>query len=874
MTGYKDVALLYRERGWAPIPAHGKRPVPAGATGKNGSVTDEKIADWMANGFRFREPGGENWVTQDPATANLALRHEGTVGIDVDNYGSKEGAAQLRALEAKLGPLPATPSSTSRGADSESRQHVYALREPVVLVGKAAPDIDIIQSHHRYTLTWPSLNPDADNAPYLWYDADGEPMDGPPHVDDLEYLPEAWLEYLQAAEAEYQHQSEQWEGDIPNVASAAEERKLRTIIARLDGLPDVWHEGAGWHDTVFSSACWLWRIARSNAYALTVDQAVQILLDHTPTYPQWGVDKIIEQWDSAEKSTAGQFEEPPLDTRPPLLEWHGFPLDRAFPLVDGDLFAGVWGRRPEKDDSGSLWAHRQKLLTTLIRGGFTDQEAATIVWHAAASSGVSTVTFGGIEFDNSDARAIDELELWREVDQAKLAVAKEQGSTVEAAPIDERPTYEVVKRIEFLTPEERARVESRECQWWGTRFIDWAQMTFDTVNLPYYRMNRWTVLSIIFAPKAVLPRPGGNDRPLNLYQAIVGTTTSGKSEALRVVKHINRAHFLLADTPDIGGNHTPESLVETLIAKDGEATWFHVDEAHTKIQQWKKPQGPYSEMPGVITDVYDGDVGAVYRATKKDISGKSAKAFMTAHLMGTPQGMADVMSPEDWESGFLNRFVWAIGDLPTEDDRADDYLDDSEIDEDTPEVASGMAMYQQWASEFGAAIQRISRPDNKPNRMKIPRPVIERHRQFKLALNAVATQNVAYTERLRPTFRRLRETIMRCAALVALSAGRIDITMDDLLIAIEQAEEWVANIITMVEATDESLRTRQVNAIEKAVIANGGVMALAAIHRLPRFKNRRREVEDFIAELVAQGRVDRSPVSGIDTVRLKGVTVG
>lgn len=850
------------------MPVKGKRPVPAGATGKNGIVDEAAIVGWT------RDP---EWAGQ-----NTAVRHHLTMGIDVDHYGEKNGGDQLALLEAKLGPLPATPSTTARGGDSLSRQHVFALREPVEMYGKPpieglkGPDIhiEIIQAHHRYTVCWPSTNPDADDAPYLWYDAEGDVMDGPPSVDDLEYLPEAWLEYLAVGEREFAHGGAQYDGEIPEVASQTEERKLRAIITSLDGLPEVWAPGAGWHDTVFAAACWLWRIARSNAYALTPDQGLQLMLDHTPTYPSWGVENIMVQWESADTSTAGQFEEPPAEDRPPLLAWTGFPTDRAFPSVNGENFAFLWGTLPDNTTESGLWARRQDLLRALLQSGFTDQEAATVIWHCAAARHPG-ITFEGQVYADADSRLVTDSGIWREVDQAKGKVEEAAGSSVEAAPADERPsTTATVHHEALLSAAEREYVVSKECEWFGTRFIDWAEATFSSVNHPYYRLNRWMILSVIFSPKAVLPRPGGNDRPINLYMALVGKTTSGKTEALRVGKHVFKAYYLLADSPDIGGNHTPEALVETLINRDGLSSWFHIDEAHTKIAVWKKPQGPYSEMPGVITDVYDGDVSAIFRATKKDISGKHAQAFVTAHFMGTPQGMADVMGPEDWESGFLNRFVWAIGDDPVDtiDSVAGDWLLSEDLDEDSAEVESGSKMYQQWAAQFGNAVQKVSRPDGKPARMRLTREVVERHRQLAWDLNQLAARRTQYTERLRPTFRRLGESTFRAAALVALSEGRTNITLRDMLIAIEQTEEWVQNILVMVEATDESLRTREVNAIENAVLINGGTMTLASIHRLPRFRNRRREVEDLIAELVAQGRAQRDKdTNGIDTVKTKGV---
>nr|WP_281385790.1 bifunctional DNA primase/polymerase [Microbacterium marinum] len=852
------------QRGFLPFPVKGKTPPVQGATGRNGSVTAESIAQWSAD---------PEWAHQ-----NVGLRANLYVGIDVDHYGPKNGADQLRELEAKLGPLPATPSSTARGADSPARQQFFALREPVEMYGKPPipgvepknVHIDIIQAHHRYTVAWPSIHPET-GAPYLWYDAEGELLAEPPHVDDFEYLPEAWIEYLRLDEREYGHQGAQWSGEIPASATRHEERKIRTIIARLQSLPDVWAPGSGWHDTVFHQACWLSRIARSNAYALTPEQAHGILLQYTPTYPSWGPENIDEQWHSAQKVTAGQFESPPEPDLPALQAWRGFPSDRPYPTIQGRPFVAAWAHAPEPSQRA---AHRAGLLHALLEAGVEEIEAATLVWHCAAS--LQPITFGGQTYSDPHSKCITIEQLWAEVAAAIETLTT--GTIADDAPapiiaLPAPPPQAAGPSVTLINEQERAQAATVD--WFGARYLDWARKTFEAVNEPYYRMNRWTVLSVIFSPKGVLPRPGANDRPVNLFQAIVGRTTTGKSEALRPPRHIFKAYYMLSESPSIGGDHTGESLKGTLIERDGKATWFHLDEAHTKIPTWRKPNSPYSEVPGVLTLAFDGEIDAIFRRTDKEISGRAAQAYLTVHLMGTPQGMADVMSPADWESGFLNRFVWGIGDMPTESVTmmAGGFLTEEDLaaegDDDTAAVASGKAMYQQWAAEFAAAVQSVSTPSGAPARMRIPADVARRHQNIAVTLQEIA-KNSPYEERLRPTFRRLTETVLRCAALVALSSGRTRIEMGDLLVAAEQTEEWAANILIMVAATDESLRTREVNMIEKALLERGGVVSFADIHRLPRFANRRRDVEDMIGELVAQGRASIDQNTGTKILRAGG----
>jgi len=708
----------------------------------------------------------------------------------------------------------------------------------------------------------------------------GSVIAGKLYRGDLSHIPEAPQELLDLLPRRQHFTSEPIPQDVEPVeaASRQEERQLQWVVEELDDLERPWREGAGWRSTVFRVSCWLWRMVRSPYYALDEAAASTLLLSHAPTDEKWGDGEVIAQWEDARKRTEGQYAEPPVELLPELEIWKGFPTDIALPSIGGESYAQVWNTRPANDSAGRLWQRRQTLLLAALKAGLTDVQAATLVWHSAAAKGAG-ISFGGEVFLDDDSRCITEKDLWREVSQAKETLEKDSGAVVEAAPLDERPPVTgVTDRPSLLTDAEREILRSPEGEWWGTRALNWAEQTFAMINEPYYRMNVWTILSVIFGPKAVLPRPGANDRNLTLYQAIVGPTTSGKTEALNFVRHVLDFFYLLDDfSPSIGGNVTSASLTKLLLERDGLPSWFHMDEAHTKIHEWKKLTGPFSDMPGLITELYDGRVDPRHRAMEKDSTGKGARTFFTAYFMGTVEGMAAEMTPEDWESGFLNRFLWAIGDEPIMDDRAvaGDWINEDELDSDEgADGRSGTLMYQQWAGEFQDACQKVGRMDGKPSRMRLPAAVIERHRKFASDLQQIALRS-HYKDRLRSTFKRLNESTLRCAALVALSDGRLRVSKTDLLIAIEQTEEWAQNIMTMVELTDESIRTREVNMIERHLLENGGTATVASIHRIRRLRNRRREVEELINELIAQGRARRTTLEneGVKTevLEVKGV---
>jgi len=176
---------MYIQAGWTgtlPLPLGAKFPPPEGFTGAGGATPE--IAQVLA------------WAQAGPAYIGLRLP-AGVVGIDVDHYDGKPGADTLAELMAELGPLPATWSSTSRGADSPARVWLYRLPQAdVTLRGKAGLGIDVLQHHHRYIVAAPSVHPEG--GVYAWYRPDftsaapGEL----PLVADLPFLPETWVSAL------------------------------------------------------------------------------------------------------------------------------------------------------------------------------------------------------------------------------------------------------------------------------------------------------------------------------------------------------------------------------------------------------------------------------------------------------------------------------------------------------------------------------------------------------------------------------------------------------------------------------------------------------------------------------------------------------
>jgi len=179
-------ATGYRRNKWndtLPLPHDQKYPPPTGHTGYDGQPVDNThLAAWAANHHY----------------GNLALRlPPGIIGIDVDAYGDKPGAASLTACEKKWGTLPDTWRTTSRWPDDGTSGIRLYQAPPGLEWVNPAPGIDTIHHGWRYAVAWPSVH--ETGRIYCWinertYEVHADTI--PITPADLPHLPDAWVNAL------------------------------------------------------------------------------------------------------------------------------------------------------------------------------------------------------------------------------------------------------------------------------------------------------------------------------------------------------------------------------------------------------------------------------------------------------------------------------------------------------------------------------------------------------------------------------------------------------------------------------------------------------------------------------------------------------
>ena len=237
---YSETWEAYHRLGYMPFPILGKDRLPTGITGRKPDITADQMHRW-AKSSQWRD-------------ANVALRLVGGVGIDVDDYVKgdkrKTGGQDLAKLEQQFGPLPPTVLSTSRGVSTPSGIRLYRLEDPTAeLKGKPAGrdgDFEIIQRHHRYAVTSPSIHPDTGQQ-YRWYDVNRNEIEFPPAFETLPLLPQAWVDGLRTNHAALNRDADVIAGNelldsFPAGDVCEPVRRYKEDIQELDSESHIGHD--------------------------------------------------------------------------------------------------------------------------------------------------------------------------------------------------------------------------------------------------------------------------------------------------------------------------------------------------------------------------------------------------------------------------------------------------------------------------------------------------------------------------------------------------------------------------------------------------------------------------------------------------------
>ena len=445
-----------------------------------------------------------------------------------------------------------------------------------------------------------------------------------------------------------------------------------------------------------------------------------------------------------------------------------------------------------------------------------------------------------------------------------------QDARLKPEPVKENPSLEAPEKVvvpqvtenggnqnPFMSAEEVAVAESTPT------FIDTylAASLKKGFNVPAYDIPAaWTALSMTFGTRAVLSY---NGLGTNLWFIKMGNTGTGKSQSHTFGKAVldltmkeNESYY------NVGASSSPAAIHEELLMRDGKASMILHDEAASFFsdlanQEWSKT------LEHHFSSFYDGEVEPSNKVRlPKELRGKHARTSFGLNMSATPDKLLSLLNTGMFESGFLSRVNWTW--TPDRAENDDIFrMGPSNVDAN---VRTHPAVYDLAADlrSAGASIPEGSIIGATP----------EAWERLSRAAKDMYTHSKGKErfETLKGPLTRLRETSVKCAALLAMYRGETTFTMVDALVAIRYVSEWYESMVRVVNETSESDFSRDCNEIESYVRLQGEVSGAKLNHRFRSLiKRSPRELSDRIDFLEDSGRLISSHNgSGTRMYRING----
>lgn len=616
--------------------------------------------------------------------------------------------------------------------------------------------------------------------------------------------------------------------DVTIDVSPQEARVLKGLTDLLDALPRPWREGAGYHNTQFLVACGLNRIANSPYYRTDRESAHKLFNAHAPLRDSSDTVLRDRRWSEAVKITEGQWFEAPSDV--PLRLDAVETLEKVnAPLAEQKFWEGR-GIPDVKD-----------LIRELREAGATEQEAYSISYDCAAMRDLRSKTLG------------KSMSTWGMVKEIYGAY-EEDSDKWSDKPLEAKPKEQVappreMKEIELLTEEERDSI--RDYPNFIDRYILSAKEVLAEPNMPLHYVNAWIALSSIVGDRADIQLKKGRV-PLSLWGMSLAQSAAGKGDAkvifLQAIGAGRRGGF--ADV-NAGGNASSEALMEFLAERDGKVSLFNTDEADALLKEMHDERSYQAKMMTLALDLYDGQSGRSLRVgSAKDGVGDNVKTTFNMWLQTTWQGAVESLTSKDIGTGFIGRFLVAIGDGPkiTQESLRLEFASEYQVEMGSHPLIKSMG------DGINTLVGRVKDLTIRTASEEVMDRFVK-SRQDVLAY----IKHHPMRDSLQGVMLRVTENMFKGAALLAVSEGRDKVEMADLLIALKSGQYWVRDALRLVDAISTSEYRKRVDDLVRFC----DVAPRTRANILKHFGNlANREVVEIMERAEQEGSIKRDKDSG------------
>lgn len=511
---------------------------------------------------------------------------------------------------------------------------------------------------------------------------------------------------------------------------------------------------------------------------------------------------------------------------PPITDERRYELELE---LENNGLGGLYFNRPAE---GQRWFELlYRLELEMFRLGFTPGE----VFHLA-----NTAACNKYERDNRPV-----TDLWKDVQKAQAEFESD-----EAVGAPERD------KVADLTPDFLSLDERRyvlENPTFVQEYVDWVAAKTDSAEV-YQRSLAYMTLSQVFGCRGQIVLDYGPQQ-LNLWVLVLGDTTltrksTAKSLCLQMVRGFEE-RMALEKTIVIGSDTSSEGLLKVLgeERRDNRAALIHTDEVNGFFIETLTKAYRAGTLER-FTELYDGKVPQVIRSGQPTTKKYNDVSFSFIGV-GIREKTGQVLTKENFESGFLARMLWAVADPPPYDPAGDVYNFHSEKQRAgyDPERDRLVGKLYRAARKFDYSKDRVIGWDNEAQR---------RFNQWAVNVNRLVYR-MPDRDVLFASASRLKVSIAKAAALLAMYDQRNRVNIGDVLHALSQAELWFRDMVRMSREVSSSDYESKLDEIESFIASGTNQTRTETSVRKHFARYRPGEFDEMLKSLMKQGRVRTNP---------------
>jgi hypothetical protein len=351
---------------------------------------------------------------------------------------------------------------------------------------------------------------------------------------------------------------------------------------------------------------------------------------------------------------------------------------------------------------------------------------------------------------------------------------------------------------------------------------------------------------------------------------VLGSTTLSRKSTtkhlmLSVIERLESEVY----TYDLGSKFTAEGLDEALRKNANRSALLHRDE----IQSFMKEADakPYLQgIKGELTELYDGKVSGKLRASgdKSEQVRKGSRVAMVLFTMGIRDQLASYLTLDDFQSGFLTRFIYVEAEAPTRT-KESDYVAQANPDEVkrgdpvfdgiVERLTEARTHWEGWADPSDHTIPVLCSDEAWARWNKFISEALDA---------AEGTERSAVVE---AAASRLSNSILKAATLLAMWDMCDEVSLQHMLAAINYCGSWFEHMVSMSNRISDSAWKRKQDELTAFLMTHGGEASWAAAYRHFKSDMKPREFFDLVQALEEAGQVVIANDSKKKTITATGV---